>query len=549
MRVTGAIVVVLVGGLFAIPAFAAGDSAVDSPKELALLLARKASRAEKSGEDAQAYIFYAEASALQPGNKRYKGKMATLQTRASKQSKPQPRPVESTDPSKLPSAGIGPEDVFDSLTEREMAQARELTAIPGLKAKPGPQDFDLNGDARVLFDKVAERFGLQTVFDGDYPKDGSAMAFRLSGVDYREALNDLEAATGSFVIPISSRVFMVAKDTPQKRNDLEQTMAITIPVPQAVTTQELTELAQVLRQTVSIEKIAWDTSQARIVMRDRVSRVLPAVALLQQLLSYRPEVMIDLDFIQVASTDLKNYGFTVTNGFSAFYLGTVLNSVTSTAGITNLLTFGGGRTLIGLGIAQAQAMFNETNTSSRSLYHAQIRSVAGQPASLHVGEKYPIITGGYYGAQPAGQQGQNFTPPPSFTFEDLGLTLKITPYIHGIGEVTLTLDTSFEVLNGQAINNIPVIGRRNLVSQVRLKNGEWAMIGGILNATSSKGTNGFGGLSGIPLLGYLFKQISTDKEENNVLIGIRPHLLSLPPDQNVSRRLRVGSDTRPHTPL
>ncbi len=115
--------------------------------------------------------------------------MASLQTRASRQSKPQPRANADTDPAKLPSLGLGPDDVFDSMTAREMAQARELTGVPGLKAKPGTQDFDLSGDARLLFDKVAERFGLQTVYDGDYPKDGAAIAFRLSGVDYREALN------------------------------------------------------------------------------------------------------------------------------------------------------------------------------------------------------------------------------------------------------------------------------------------------------------------------------------------------------------------------
>jgi len=368
-------------------------------------------------------------------------------------------------------------------------------------------------------------------------------------VDYREALNSLEAATGSFVIPISGRVFMVAKDTQQKRNELEQTMAIAVPVPQATTTQELTELAQVLRQTTGVEKIAWDTSESRIVMRDRVSRVLPAVALLQQLVAYRPEVMIDLEFIQVAATDLANYGFNVTNSFSAYYLGHILNNVIATpSGVAGLLTFGGGKTLIGIGVAQAQAMFNENIASARSLYHAQIRSVAGQQASLHVGEKYPIVTGGYYGPAST-QQGTTYAPPPSFTFEDLGLTLKVTPFIHGLGEVSLTLDTSFEVLTGQAINSIPVIGRRNLVSQVRLRTGEWAVIGGILNNTNSKATTGFLGLANLPVLGYMFQQISTDKEENNVLIGIRPHLLSLPPDQIVSRALRVGSDMRPYIPL
>jgi general secretion pathway protein D len=344
---------------------------------------------------------------------------------------------------------------------------------------------------------------------------------------------------------------MVARDSQQKRNELEQTMAVAVPVPQVVTAQELTELAQVVRQTTNVEKIAWDTSQGRIVIRDRVSRVLPAVALLQQLLSYRAEVMIDLEFIQVASSDLKNYGFNVTNSFSAVYLGQILNNVISSpTGAANLLTFGGGKTLIGIGVAQAQAMFNETYSTAKSLYQAQLRSVVGQPATLHVGEKFPVITGGYFGSIPASQAGQpSYSPPPSFTFEDLGLTLKVTPFVHGMGEVTLSVDTGFEVLTGQSINNIPVIGRRNLVSQVRLHNNEWAILGGLMSTTDSKGVNGFWGLANLPLLGYLFRQTTTDKEDNNVLIGMRPHLLSLPPDQIVTKRLRVGSEMRPYTPL
>ena len=70
-----------------------------------------------------------------------------------------------------------------------------------------------------------------------------------------------------------------------------------------------------------------------------------------------------------------------------------------------------------------------------------------------------------------------------------------------------------------------------------------------MTTTNSKAVSGFWGLAQIPLLGYLFKQVSTDKEESNVLIGIRPHLISLPPNQIVTRALRVGSDTRPFTPL
>jgi type II secretory pathway component GspD/PulD (secretin) len=115
--------------------------------------------------------------------------------------------------------------------------------------------------------------------------------------------------------------------------------------------------------------------------------------------------------------------------------------------------------------------------------------------------------------------------------------MKVTPYVHGMGEVSLAVEASFEVLTGQLVNSLPVIGRRSLNSQVRLQTGEWAVIGGLLNTTRSKALGGFLG------------QISTDNEDSNVLIGIRPRLLSLPPDQIVSHTLRMGTETRPFTPL
>jgi Flp pilus assembly secretin CpaC len=543
--------------------FGAADSSADSPKELALALARKAGRQEKSGEYAQAYIFYAEALALQPDNRKYKGKMELLQTRASEQARPKPRDVaapEAAPPAPVPDpALLLPDDPFDTLTARELAQARELRSVPHLRAKPGRQDFDLNGEPRALFDKVAAAFGIDTVYDGAYPRAGTSVHFRITGADYREALNDLEIATGAFVVPLSSHVILVAQDTPTNRGNFEQTMTIGIPVPQLLTTQEITELAQVLRQTVLARqtadqnneaKIAWDTTQSRIVIRDRVSHVLGAMALLDQMFSYRPEVMIELEFLQVNASDMVNYGFVAPNTFSAVALGSILNNIpTAPSGFSSLATFGGGKTLIGIGIAEAQAMFNETNSTSHALYQAQIRSVPGQAATLHVGEKYPVITTGYAGGVAAGQQSQVYQPPPSYTFEDLGLEMKITPFVHGAGEVTLTVDTSFEVLAGAAVNGLPVIDRQSLATQVRLRNGEWAIVGGLMDMTRSKAVTGFWGLAQIPLFGELFKQTSIDKEDSSVLIAIRPHLLSLPPDEVVTQALRMGTELRPYNPL
>ena len=522
----------------------------DSPKEQAAALAKKAKKAAKSRQPADAYLLYSEAAALEPSNKKLKLKMETLQSRAALQSKPLPAAAtENAEPALLPPT-FAPEDVFDSLTAREYARSRQPQSPPRLNGLDGAQDFDTSGNARTLFDQVAQRFGLETVYDGDYPTGGQRIRLQISGVDYREALHDLEAMTGSFVVPLSARLFMVAQDTPQKRNDLEQTIVLSIPIPSALTTLELTEIAQAVKQATNVDKLAWDPTHDEVVIRDRISRALPAQALFQQLASWRPEVSIELEFLEVTDSDILNYGFNVTNQFPAVYLGRILNNAISfPSGVNALLSFGGGKTLIGLGVAQVQAMFNETTSNAKTLYRTQVRSVNGQPATFHVGEKYPIITQQYAGAVAPGTTGNVYAPPPTFTYENLGAEVKVTPQIHGVDGVTLKVETSFELLAGASVNNIPVIGRRQLTSEVRLLDGEWAVVAGMLSPTESKATSGFWGLSQIPLIGNLFRQTTKDTERENLLIAIRPHLLSLPPDQVATPLLRVGTETRPYNPL
>jgi len=77
-------------------------------------------------------------------------------------------------------------------------------------------DLELRGDARALFTEVGKAYQLEVVFDSDY-QAGAVIPFRAQALDYREALHALEAATGSFVIPVGERRLMVARDTPQKR--------------------------------------------------------------------------------------------------------------------------------------------------------------------------------------------------------------------------------------------------------------------------------------------------------------------------------------------
>lgn len=512
-----------------------------------MALARQARRADKAGRSSEAYLLYSQAAAQQPGNAGYQRAMAAAKNRADLEGVAAARP----DPGGKPNPAfekMGP-PVFDSMTAREAAQSRQLLEPPALAARAGLRDFDLNGGARSLYDQVAKEFGLETIYGDGFPDPGTPVRLRVKDADYRTALHDLEAATGTFVVPLSSRLFMVAQDTPSNRNDLEQSVSVTIPIPQTMTQQELTEIAQAVRQATNVEKLAWTTGQGQLTLRDRASRVFPAQALLQELFGSRGEVLVDVEFIEISNSDVRKYGFNITNSFQAVYLGQILhNAVTAPAGVANLLAFGGGKTLIGLGVAQVQAAFNQSTSDSRTLFRAQIRAADGQPGSFHAGERYPVLTAAFVGAPP-GAVGQTFAPTPSFTFEDLGVSLKVTPRVHDFGEVSLTVETSFQLLSGSAVNGIPIIGRRQLNTQVRLKDGEAAVVAGLMSTTDAKAVSGFAGLSRLPVLGNLFRQASVNKDDSSVLVVIKPHVLSLPRDQSGIHALRMGSDSRPYNPL
>jgi len=506
-------------------------------------LYKQGKKAEKAGEMARAYLLYSEAAAKAPEKSLYWLKSQAVRSRAALESKAKPAVADGAEPAPAP-------ETFDSLTAKEFDEARKPLPPTELKAQPGRKDIDIKGDSKTLFEQVARAYGLDTVFDSDYQPTPS-ITFRMQEADYREALHALETATGSFIVPLGERLFLVVKDTPPKRAEMEPSVTVLVPIPEPVTLPEAQEMARAAQQTMEIRRFAIDSVRRIVVMNDRISKIRPAQQILEELLYHRPEVMIELEFLEVNRNDLTSFGLTLPTRFPVTYLGDFFRNIvpTTPTGISYLLRFGGGKTVFGLGLADASLVAPMSQSSAKSLLRTRVRSVDGQPATFHVGDKYPILTAGYFG--PASFQGPGaYTPPPSFTFEDLGLVVKVTPHVHGEQEVTLEVDTEFKVLAGQSFNGIPVISNRKFTSKVRLKNGEWGIVAGMMTDSEGRSITGLAGLSQLPLLGPLVRQTDKNKDSSQVIIVMKPMLLSVPPPGEVALRpIWVGSETRPLTPM
>jgi len=494
-------------------------------------LFKQAQKAERDGAIVKAYLLYAEAAAADPTNTDYWARAQALRPAASLMDASPPKPPE------FPSDKMD-RTLFGTITSGDLEEAQKPLPPPQLRVEPGHRDYNLQGDSQALWEQVAALLRLKVLFDGDY-KPTRPFRFELANADYRDALHALESATDSFLVPISERLIFVANDSQQKRTEFERTAAVAVPFPETITVQELQEVATAIRGVLDSQKLLVDTTRHLILIRDRVAKVRLAEKLLADLLRPRAQVMIEVEILTTDLSSSLNYGLSLPTSFGVASFVKRANLINYfPSGFTNFLAFGGGASLLGLGITDAQLFATVSKSSSQSIFEAQVVAVEGQPATLHVGEKYPIITSGYFGNTSG--SGTVYTPPPTVSFEDLGLVIKVTPHVASVDQVTLDLDAEFKLLGATTTNGIPVVANTQYQSKVDVMTGEWAVLSGLMTSQEAKT------ITGLPLLSYipLLRNTTITKDQGATLIVLKPHVTVAPPSASASWRAWAGSETR-----
>lgn len=458
------------------------------------------------------------------------------------------------EPETKPQQGPPPEE--DPLRERleKAGGPVQLTEITNV-----PLTFKANNDSKAIYETVGKIAGINVLFDPDYTS--RKLSIDLQGVTLQQALDIVALESRTFWRPVTPNTIFVAADNTGKRRELEQSVIKTFYLGNVASATDIQDVVNTIRTILEVQRVQQVPSQNAIVVRGTPDQLALTQKIIDDVDKSKPEVVVDVVVAQVRHDKVRQLGLLPPQNASVALQGTNTTTTPSTTGTgtTTTTTTGSGTSLnfndlqhlnstnysFTISPITAQLLYNDSNT--KILENPQIRAADGIKASLAVGDRIPIATGSFGTPLGIGTGVGALGVNTQFQYLDVGVTIEITPHVHPDGEISLKATLTISNQTGTStIGGIsqPIISQRKIDHEIRLKDGEANLLGGILEDQVTLNSSGWPVLSKIPLLKYLFSQEDKERHTNEVIFILVPHIVrgQLLSHMN-TRALDVGTGT------
>ncbi len=237
----------------------------------------------------------------------------------------------------------------------------------------------------------------------------------------------------------------------------------------------------------------------------------------------KSEVEIHVEILEINRTLANKLGMEFTKGSVGLSAGLVGSDGTASAtmNVEDL-----GDTSFFLTIPAAAMNFLEADGSSKILAKPNLRGLDGEEISFMVGDEVPVPETQY---QAIAAGGINTSPVTTYRYRNVGVEIKITPFIHQNNEVTLKTKLTINFISSGASSSFPTFGKREIENKIRLKEGETNIIGGLIRDDVRGSLNGIPALVKIPLLGRLFGSSEKNISQTDLIFSITPKIIRRTP--------------------
>jgi general secretion pathway protein D len=420
----------------------------------------------------------------------------------------------------------------------------EAANAPPIKLKAFPEEplahFRVSADSRKVFEALAKLANLNVAFTSTFRPGPLSEDF--SNVKVEEALNIVALQTHTFWRAITPNTILVVPDTPTDRRDYDVDELKTIYLSNPLAAADRTAITTALKQVLGLQRIVDNPDSNAIIIRDTPQKVAAAEQLVHDLDRSKAEIVMDVSVVEAdrdRARDLGLYPATVSStgtitpglqGGLVFAPPTSSSSTTPSTGIS-LNTLGVKDYALVVPSAVANAVLNDTGT--HILQNPQVRSTDGQTAKLSIGQRVPYATGSFLpslgGTTSSGTTG--LLASTQFQFQDVGVKLELTPHLLANGEVAIHASIEISSLGANvtiAGVSEPTFGERKIEHDIRLKEGEVSVLGGLIQTSMINTVAGVPFLGDVPFLRYLFSTEHVERQETEVLVMLTPRVIRLP---------------------
>jgi len=422
--------------------------------------------------------------------------------------------------------------------ETLIARTRELPPV-GLDL---PSDIRLPGSlvfrdaaSRDVFTAIARFANVSLVFDPQFRS--TPVTIDLRDVSLSEALASLTGATRTFYRVSAQRTVTIIPDTPAKRTEYEEEIVQTFYLSNA----DLKETIDLLRIVVDARRIAPIVATNSLSIKDTPERVAAAGKLITAIDKARPEVIIDVELLEVDRTRFREFGLQLASPTA--------DGVSP--GIDGQATINGGDDLTVRdlrNLTQSDILLTnlpglfyrllKSDNNTRTLANPQLRTSEGVAAQARFGERVPIPVTTF---SPIATGGVAQQPITSFNYENIGVNIDITPRTHHDDEVSLTLRIEVSNISGAGFGGLPTFGNRAINTVIRLRDGETNLLAGLIRDDERRVVQGIPGLSDLPLVGRLFAHSRNETKETDIVLMLTPRIVRiLDLSEEDLRPFRVG---------
>ena len=422
---------------------------------------------------------------------------------------------------------------LETLIERSRTLQPPGLDLPADVRLPASLTFR-DASSRDIYTALTRFANVNIVFDPQFRDQ--PVTIDLRNAAFEDALASLSTATRNFYRVTSQRTVTIIPDTPAKRTEYEEEIVRTFYLSNA----DVKETLDLLRIVIDNRRLAPITATNALSIKDTPERVAAAGRLIAAVDKARPEVIIDVELLEIDRTRFREYGLQLASPGGAVGLDGSADVNRDGLTLRDLRNL----TQSDVFLTRLPALFYrllKSDSSTRTLANPQLRTSEGMTAAARFGERVPVPVTTFAPIATGGVAQQPIT---SFNYENIGVNIDITPRTHHDDEVSLALKILVSSISGTGFGGLPTFGNREISTVIRLRDGETNLLAGLIRDDERDVAAGIPGLSDLPVVGRLFAHNRRETQETDIVLTLTPRIVRvLDLSEDDLRPFRVGRGT------